>query len=200
MKSTQLLFFLTFFSLITFGQNNPTTANQSSVQALMNKRMPNFSAKDIMGQTYNSKKFKNKVVFINFWFLDCPPCIQELKQLSDLYHTVYTNPEVIFLSITFDKLKDIQSFISTSDTLERGGKTRAHFKRFFKFDNAIQYPIISSPDKKIEKQYRLDGWPTSFIIDKKGIIRLINVGLKLDEPENYLFEKYSKKINDLLAE
>lgn len=200
MKTIQLLFFLLFFSLSTFGQNNQTTASPSDVQALLNKPMPNFSAKDITGKSYNSKNFKNKVVFINFWFMACPPCIQELKQLSDLYHSVSNNPDVVFISITPDEEKDIQSFMSASDTLEKGGKIRVHFSKFLKFDSAIPYPIISSPEIEIPKQFGVEHWPVSFIIDKKGIIRLINVGLKIDESENYLSEKYSKIINDLLEE
>jgi peroxiredoxin len=208
MKSTQLLFFLTFFSLITFGQNNQTATEQPNIETLMNKHMPNFSAKDIKGKIYNSKTFKNKVVFINFWFIGCPPCIQELEQLSRLYDSVKTNHQVVFLSITFDKLKDIQSFISQSDTLENGGKKREYYKQISKsnsdllpqFDSKIQYPIINSPEKKIEDYFQVMGWPTSFIIDKKGIIRLVHLGVKQEELGSYLFEKYFMQIKDLLAE
>jgi len=187
--------FLLLFTSNIFGQNNKTY----KVQTLLNRSMPLFSATDITGKYYDAKRFKNKVIFINFWFLDCPPCIQELKQLSDLYKNYSTNPNVVFISINFYKTKDIKSFISTSDTLEVGGKIRTHYKKFLSFNNLIQYPIISSTDKKIEKLYKIEAWPTSLIIDKKGIIRLINIGLKLDEPDNYLFAMYSKKMDELLA-
>ena len=201
MKSSKLLLFIIIISLNAVAQNDHSASlDQSSVQTLLNSQMPAFSAKDINGKNYNAREFKNKVVFINFWFLDCPPCIQELKQLSHLYYTVANNPNVIFLTINSDNSRDIKSFMSVSDTLEIGGKIRANFKKQFKFNNAIQYPIISDTNKIIQRKFKIDIWPVSLIVGKDGIIKLINVGLEIDNPENYLYEKYSKKISDLLEE
>ncbi len=173
--------------------------SQETISPMLNKPMPTFRVKDINGKKYNSSTFKGKVTFINFWFIDCPPCIQELEQLSRLYDTLSKNNKVIFLSMTFDNTDDIRSFIG-DDTIGTGGKKRMHMKRYWPFNNQISYPIISSTHKKTEKKFKVTAWPATYIIDKKGYIRMVNIGLKLDEPQNYLYQLYLTKVTELLAE
>lgn len=196
----KLFLYLIFPTSAALGQTGNVSGSDSATAPVLNTYMPSFSAKDLSGKTYQTDRLKNKVVFINFWFIDCPPCIQELNQLMRLYDSVATNPNVVFLTVSVDTEKDLRSFISDSDTSGRGGKIRKHYKKFIDFEHAIKYPIISSPGKEIEMKYKIEGWPTSIVIDKKGIIRLVNVGLKLDAPENYIFQTYYDKIKDLLKE
>lgn len=201
MKPLKLLILIYLLPSIVFGQTIPESpnSNNETVKLMLDKRLPSFSAEGIKGEKYSLENLKGKVVFINFWFLGCPPCLQELDQLYKVYDSVKENPDVAFLSITFDDKEEIQSFMSTTDTSNVGGKIRNHFKKQFKFDSAIPYPIISMPSKKITEIFKIRPYPTSFIIDKKGIIRLVYIGLKLDEPEDYLIKKYTTKINELLV-
>src|SRR5688572_18237831 len=39
------------------------------------KGFPAFNALSIQGENYSDEMLSGKVVFINFWFESCPPCI-----------------------------------------------------------------------------------------------------------------------------
>jgi peroxiredoxin len=54
-------------------------------------------------------------------------------------------------------------------------------------DMRLTFPVVLDPEAKVYAQYRFQGYPSSYIIDKDGILRFQQIGL-MDEAtlENYL--------------
>ncbi len=64
------------------------------------KQFPGFFAKN--NQTLNNSTLNGKVVFINFWFELCSPCIAEFEGLNSLYNNFKDQKDFQFISFTFE--------------------------------------------------------------------------------------------------
>ncbi len=107
--------------------------------------LANFDLQNMEGQKVSLESLKGKVVLINFWFINCPPCRMEIPDLNEL-KTEYAEKNVEFLAITFDPKNQVNEFLQK-----------------IPFD----YQIL--PDARgIIETYGVQGFPTSVVIDKKG--------------------------------
>lgn len=114
---------------------------------LAGQQLPDFSLKDLSGNTISAESLKGKPVVINFWFTNCAPCISEMRALNVL-HEKYKNSDVVFLAITFDKKITVQHFLK---------------KHFFNFT------IV--PDAMIYCNHITSIYPITLFVDKNGLIR-----------------------------
>jgi len=122
--------------------------SKKALAEMLNTPAPQFEIKDLEGKVWSLKELQGKTVVLNFWFTSCAPCIKEIPELNKLVDE-YKNKEVVFLGITFNTPEHVDAFLK---------------KRAF---NYIQLP---NSDKIISK-YNIFYFPTSFVIDKHGIIK-----------------------------
>jgi len=106
----------------------------------------NWQLKGLNVSNINFLDLKNKVVFVNFWATWCPGCVAEKPSIQALYNDY--KDKVVFLTVTNDS-KD---------------KVEAYFKK--KGYNLPAYNMITHEPK----QLRTESIPTTFVIDKKGMI------------------------------
>ena len=69
-----------------------------------------FTATDLEGTTFTLDELKGKVVVINFWFVACKPCVEEIPELNELVEK-YEEKDVVFLSFALDNEKRLNSFL-----------------------------------------------------------------------------------------
>ncbi len=119
------------------------------------KPAPLFTAKDIDGNQVDLAALKGKVVVLNFWFIGCFPCVQEMPELNETVQA-YQGQDVVFLGLTFDKGKETKAFLQRT-----------------KFD----YRIIAEA-KSIIDLYGGGGFPRNIVIDKTGTVIASEVGYK----------------------
>ena len=106
----------------------------------------------IDGSVTSFSEYKGKLLVINFWYINCGPCIAEMPYLNDLVNQ-YQNENVNFLALSFDTNQDIKSFLEKTDfKYEHGSISRSLMYDFT--------PVA----------------PGHFIVDSEGIIRDIIVG------------------------
>lgn len=116
---------------------------------LKGEPMPYFNIADLEGNVINTENTKGKVVVFNFWFASCPPCIQEIPELNDVYEKYKNNDAVVFAAVTFEQEEKIAQF-----------QEKYNFK----------YPIIGNEitfSQKITK----GGYPTNVVVKKDGAIQ-----------------------------
>lgn len=118
--------------------------------SLMNKQAPEFSLADMHGKKWTLKELRNRVVVLNFWFTSCTPCIKEMPDLNLLVKQ-YQPKDVVFLALTFNKADEVNKFLQ---------------QRTF---NYVQLP----DSRVVNTKYLVNSYPTSMVIDKKGVIRTI---------------------------
>ena len=117
------------------------------------EKISNFNTTDIEENKWKLKNLKGKVVVLNFWFLDCMPCRQEIPELNKLTEKFKDSVDVIFLSIAPDDKNDLVEFLK---------------------DHPFNYKIIS--DKYMSNQYNIKTFPTNVIIDKQGQVQYHTTG------------------------
>lgn len=111
----------------------------------------NFEGKEI-----SNDQLKNKIVFINFWFEACPPCIAELPALNALYKKFRLDSNFVFLSFTYESADRI---------------------KVLKKKYAIDYVVASVSTQECYRLNQNNGFPTTIILDgNQKIIYLFTGG------------------------
>lgn len=116
---------------------------------------PNFKAKAIDGSEIELAKMKGKVVLLDFWASWCGPCRQLTPKLKEFYEK-YKDKGFEIVGISADE--------SEQDAKEYVEKEGIAWKQIFDGDS----PTTAS----LRYRYGVRGFPTTFLIDKKGTIRL----------------------------
>jgi len=75
--------------------NQESDQVRQSQQDQVGSDAPDFSAVDMNGNSYSLGILKGKVVVINFWFVECKPCVIEMPELNEIVEK-YKSEEVVF--------------------------------------------------------------------------------------------------------
>ena len=78
-------------------------------QKFIGKELPFDTLNLLNGNQNNIKNNNDKPTFVNLWYTNCPPCIEEMPELNEL-HEKYSE-RVNFVSITFDNKEKVQKFL-----------------------------------------------------------------------------------------
>lgn len=76
---------------------------------------PLFAASltDTQGVKQNLNQYQGKIIVLNFWATWCPPCREEMPELSQL-HQEFQNRNVVVLGVAIDELALVKDFLQTS--------------------------------------------------------------------------------------
>ena len=69
--------------------------------------LPTFDVKTIDGKTIN---LEDKVVVLNFWFIGCPGCREEIPKLNELAAKYKDRADIVFLSVSTDEAPALRKF------------------------------------------------------------------------------------------
>lgn len=116
-----------------------------------------FTLRDLDGKLHKLSDYRGKVVFLNFWATWCPPCRAEIPAMERL-NEVLGNKDFVMLAVnTDDELKDLQEFVQ---------------------ENPHKFTVLSDADGTVQKLYRVDKFPETFVIDQQGRIAEHIVGAR----------------------
>ncbi len=118
---------------------------------------PDFELSTLTGETVALSDLKGKAVLVNFWASWCPPCRSEMPAMQQIYRDLGPDEFVILAvnSTHQDRLSEVKSFVN-----ERG----------------LTFPILLDTTGQVNAAYQVRSLPTSFFIDRDGIIREIVIG------------------------
>lgn len=123
-------------------------------------RAYDFTLEDREGNEVSLSDYKGKVVFVNFWASWCPPCIAEMPYIQNLYEKYKDSDEAAVLTINLTKA-------------EKNGVEDANE---YLDENNYTFPVLLDTEGEIAVKYRVANIPTTYIIDKDGIIYNYIVG------------------------
>lgn len=128
-----------------------------------------LSFEDINGNKYTLESLKGKIIVMNFWFIQCKPCVKEFPDLNAL-KMKFQEKDVEFFAVTWN---DKNSLI--------------------KFLEITKLDLTVVPDRKLIDKFKIPYYPYNIIIDKKGKVEYVNDVLSLN-----LIKKIERKVKRLL--
>jgi thiol-disulfide isomerase/thioredoxin len=111
---------------------------------------PTFKLIGMDGKSYEVGGKREKPMMLNFWASWCGPCELEAPDLKSVYEK-YKNDFDLYGINTTDK-----------DDLAKAEK----FVKLYKFP----FPILLDKDGRVSDQFRFSMIPTSFLIDRNGMV------------------------------
>ena len=135
-----------------------TRAKQAGKEkTLKGKPAPVWTLTDLDGKSHSLKQYRGKVVVLDFWYRGCPWCIRAMPHVNQLAQD-FKDQRVQVLGMNIDK--------DTADA------------RFVVDKLKLSYPNLRAGE--IPRKYGVTGYPTVFVIDKKGVVRDIDIGYSPD--------------------
>jgi peroxiredoxin len=136
-------------------------------------RAPAFSAPALDGKgMIELSQYRGKVVYLDFWASWCAPCLVAIPEVEKM-RSEFPNGDFQIIAVNLDQKKE-------------------KAKRFLS-KNPVGYPSASDPKGRLPGQYGVDTMPTSYLIDRDGVIRYVHRGFQRGDSE-----ELRKKIRALL--
>lgn len=131
------------------------TATAGPAAPLVGHVAPPVTLVDHSNQQLTLTHYTGTVVLLNFWYAACDPCRYEMPALEKTYLTDAGRGFVVLGVDTIDDAPTIAGFQQ---------------------EVGVTYPLLRDPSKLAVTAYRIPGTPTSFLIDRSGVIRAVYVG------------------------
>ncbi|MBE7517548.1 MAG: TlpA family protein disulfide reductase [Chloracidobacterium sp.] len=72
---------------------------------------PDFTATDMHGEQVSLSALRGKVVVLNLWFINCPNCLAEIKELNGLADEYKGRDDIVFLAPAASGQAELQAFL-----------------------------------------------------------------------------------------
>lgn len=118
------------------------------------EKLPSFNFVDLEGNAYNSETTKEKIIVLNFWFIRCQACREEMPALNKLVKQYKNRKDILFVSLALDSEKDLKDFLTKT---------------------TFNYSVVSDQKTYLTKDFGVLYYPTQVVINKAGlIIKVVN--------------------------
>ena len=135
-------------------QNLSPDTSSSSPKATKGKLAPEIILNDLNGQAVKLSNYRGKVVILNFWASWCPPCKSEMPELDKASREFASGADAVLLTVN---LTD-----GSSETVDKARK--------YIDDNKYSISVLLDTQSRAASAYNITSIPTTYIIDKQGVI------------------------------
>lgn len=133
-------------------RNNPPRAEFSVVPAAVNYPAPALTLTDLDGVSHSLTDYRGQVALVNLWATWCEPCKKEMPALQAFYDRYQKEGFAIIAVNDGDPTADVVQFAKTFE---------------------LTFLIWLDPTYiATEQAFRTIGLPSSYVIDRNGIVRL----------------------------
>ena len=118
---------------------------------------PDFDLKTPSGESVKLSDLRGKAVLVNLWATWCPPCRAEMKSIEKVYNEYKERGfAVLAINMTYqDEPLAVMPFVK---------------------EQGLSFPILLDETSETADAYQLRSLPSSFFIDRKGIIDEVVIG------------------------
>jgi len=126
------------------------------------KAAPEFALKDSSGKTVKLKKYRGKVVLLDFWATWCTGCKKEIPWFSE-----------------FQRMYGAQGFAAVGVSMDEGGW---NVVKPFLAENHVPYRMLPGDDSTAQR-YGIESLPDTFLIDRKGRVAAAYKAVLVDKDD-----------------
>ena len=106
-----------------------------------------FTLPDISGKDVSLSDYRGKWVIVNYWATWCPPCLEEIPDLVDLYEN--NRDTLVVLGVNHEEVNE-------------------EYLREFVESHMMTYPVLRMEPVPITPLGTILGLPTTYIISPEG--------------------------------
>jgi peroxiredoxin len=118
---------------------------------------PDFTLTSLDGKQVSLSEFRGKPIMLNFWYSTCPGCLAEMPGMQRFYSAQRAAGKD-FVILGVNSVDDAQ--------------TAQQFAQQY----GLTYSLALDNNQHVATLYHLTATPTSYFIDRQGIIRSVVVG------------------------
>ena len=127
---------------------------------------PNFTVASIFdGRQVSLDDFLGKVVYLDFWASWCGPCLKSFPFMEEL-HQQYSDQGLAIIAINLDQ--------DPQDAYE------------FLKDHPVTFFVGQNSAGDIAEQYGVMEMPSTYIVDRLGLIKEVHYGFKSSDKEDII--------------
>lgn len=119
---------------------------------------PNFTLQDLEGNAVSLSDYKGDVIILNFWATWCPPCKAEMPHMRKIYDD-YKEDHVVVLAVNLTHTEKSERDVTD-----------------FADEYRLTFPVVKDLDGDVTKLYKVLAYPTTYIVDRNGIIQQYYMG------------------------
>ena len=140
-----------------------TSAGAAELKTLPMKPAQPLILPTLEGGTVNLESLRGRVVLVNFWAVWCPPCRKEMPSMARLGEKLKSRPFTILGVNVGESPEEIRAFLQQVP---------------------VSFPILLDSEGERLKPWQVFAFPTSYVVDKQGRLRLGLFGsIEWDSPE-----------------
>jgi peroxiredoxin len=135
--------------------------SRSDLGTLLGNPAPDFTVKLLArhGAQLSLNDLRGQVVVLDFWGTYCAPCKQEMPKLQAL-NAKYAAEGLRIVGVSEDEAEDRDKILGFADS------------------HGAKFAIAWDEDRSVAHQYKPDTMPSSYTIDRRGIVRYVHVGYR----------------------
>ena len=150
-------FFFIFLFLVLHSLN--------SVASEINREAPNCNLEVLNNkQTIDLNSFKGQVIYVDFWASWCGPCAKSFP----------------FMNALNKDLKKLGLLVIGVNMDENVDEAKQFLENY-----PASFTIVSDPDKQCAKGFDVKAMPSSYLVDRTGVIRYSHLGYRQGEAEEF---------------
>ncbi|CAH2213098.1 TlpA family protein disulfide reductase [Tepidibacter aestuarii] len=144
--------------------------DEQSQELAVGKIAPSFTLKDLNGEEVSLSDYEGKIVLINFWATWCGYCDKEMPDLQKLHKE---NEDLVVLGVDVRESKEkVKSYIDKGN---------------------YDFPVLLDEKGETSITYLVSAFPTSYFVDKNGILLGAVQGMMTYDKMNNILEQIRER-------
>lgn len=123
----------------------------------VNSEAPDFTLRNLDGEEVKLSELRGRPVMVNFWATWCAPCRVEIPQIVQMYRETHGDGNYEILGVAT-------------------GNSSPETVRAFSQEFDMRFPLLHDDGNHVTNLFHVLPIPTTFFIDKDGIIRETHIG------------------------
>ena len=177
-----------------------------------NQPMPALASKSLDGKTIDQNYFRGHVTLVNFMFIGCMGCMNEISALNRLHDEYAGKPEMQVLCVARQMRGQMEEFNGENSSVFCKVRKALHVDPMpytilpgcpdaaSKMETVDSNVTLKRECNTLDEVYGLNTYPTTFFVDKKGIIRRISTGGPIRQNDSTFYNELKRQADLLLAE